>query len=179
MLFCLYILSRCHGDSDLPFGIFWPLCCLFFFDIRILIYRLVSSNSSYIYLSKWHQVTFFINPINKYKKSLKIPNGKSESVYRRRTDNTMAKRYQRVNQNPYIEEEQTTQWPKEKVQKDNQWSTKHTYKTKDRAVLLRYTDSDLPFGIFWPLCCLFFFDIRILIYRLVSSNSSYIYLSKW
>ena len=26
---------------------FWPLCCLFFFDIRILITPLVSSNSSY------------------------------------------------------------------------------------------------------------------------------------
>jgi hypothetical protein len=35
------------------------------------------------------------------------------------------------NQNPYIEEEQTTQWPKEKVQKDKQQSTKHTHKTKD------------------------------------------------
>jgi hypothetical protein len=32
---------------------------------------------------------------------------------RRRTDNTMAKRYQRSNQNPYIEEEQTTQWTKD------------------------------------------------------------------
>jgi hypothetical protein len=36
------------------------------------------------------------------------------------------------NQNPYVEEEQTTQWPKEKVQKDKQRSTKHTHKTKDR-----------------------------------------------
>jgi hypothetical protein len=36
------------------------------------------------------------------------------------------------NQIPYTEEEQTTQWPKEKVQKDKQRSTKHTYKTKDR-----------------------------------------------
>ena len=36
------------------------------------------------------------------------------------------------NQNPYIEE-QTTQWPKEKVQKDKQLSTKHTYKMKDRV----------------------------------------------
>ena len=35
-------------------------------------------------------------------------------------------------QNPYIEE-QTTQWPKEKVQKDEQRSTKHTHKTKDRV----------------------------------------------
>jgi len=43
------------------------------------------------------------------------------------------KRYQRGNQNPYIEEEQTTQWPTEKVQKDKQRSTKHTQKTKDRG----------------------------------------------
>ena len=76
------------------------------------------------------------------KKSLKIPKGQSESVYQRRTDNTMTERkkdkrtrrvwrYQRGNQNPYIEEEQTPQWPKEKVQKDKQRSTKH--KTKDRV----------------------------------------------
>ena len=32
-----------------------------------------------------------------------------------------------------IEEEQTTQWPKEKVQKDKQRTTKHTHKTKDRV----------------------------------------------
>ena len=37
-------------------------------------------------------------------------------------------RYQRGNQNLYIEEEQTTQLPKEKVQKDQQRSTKHTHK---------------------------------------------------
>ena len=46
------------------------------------------------------------------KKSLKIPKGQSET---------------------YIEEEQTTQWSKEKVQKDKQRSTKHTYETKDRV----------------------------------------------
>jgi hypothetical protein len=44
---------------------------------------------------------------------LKIPKGQSESIY--------------------IEEEQTTQWPKEKVQKDKKRSTKHTYKTKERV----------------------------------------------
>ena len=37
------------------------------------------------------------------------------------------------NQNPYIEEEQTTQRPKEKVQKDKPRSTKHTHETKDRV----------------------------------------------
>ena len=39
--------------------------------------------------------------------------------------------YQKGNKSPYIEEEQTTQWPKEKGQKDKQRSTKHTHKTKD------------------------------------------------
>jgi hypothetical protein len=43
---------------------------------------------------------------------LKIPKGQSESVYRRRTDNTMGEK---------------------KVQKDKQRSTKHTHKTKDRV----------------------------------------------
>ena len=42
-----------------------------------------------------------------------------QSIYRR------VWRYQRCNQNTYIEEEQTTQRPKQKVQKDKQRSTKH------------------------------------------------------
>ena len=41
-------------------------------------------------------------------------------------------RYQRRKQNPYIEE-QTTQRPKEKVQKDKQRSKRNTHKTKDRV----------------------------------------------
>ena len=40
-------------------------------------------------------------------------------------DPKRAWKYKNDNQNPYIEE-QTTQWPKEKVQKDKQRSTKHT-----------------------------------------------------
>jgi hypothetical protein len=41
------VLCVCFVDRCLYF-IFWPLCCLFFFDIRILITPLLSSNSSYI-----------------------------------------------------------------------------------------------------------------------------------
>ena len=33
----------------------------------------------------------------------------------------------------YIKEEQTTQWPKEKVQKEKQRSTKHTHKTSSNT----------------------------------------------
>jgi hypothetical protein len=40
------------------------------------------------------------------------------------------------------------------------------------SVLLRYTVSGYSSGIFWPLCCLFFFDIQILVTPLVSSYSS-------
>jgi hypothetical protein len=35
--------------------------------------------------------------------------------------------------NPYIEEEQKTQWTNKKVQKDKQRSTKHTHEIKDRV----------------------------------------------
>jgi hypothetical protein len=37
----------------------------------------------------------------------------------------------------------------------------------------RYTASDCPFGIFCPLCCMSFIDLRLLIAPLVSSNFSY------
>ena len=42
-------------------------------------------------------------------------------------------RFQKGNQNPYIEEEQTTKWQNEKGQRYKQRSTKLTYKTKDRV----------------------------------------------
>jgi hypothetical protein len=44
--------------------------------------------------------------------------------------------YQRGNQNQYIEE-QTTQCPKEKGQRDKQRSTKHTHKTKNDSNLTK------------------------------------------
>ena len=99
----LSVLLR-YTDSDYPFGIFWPLCCQFFFDIQILIttlvsfgHRVVSSSSIYrFWLPLWYPLAIVL------------------------------------------------------------------------SVLLRYTDSDYPFGIFWPLCCQFFFDIRNLITPLVS-----------
>ena len=38
--------------------------------------------------------------------------------------------FEDINHNSQIKEEQTTQWSKEKEQKDKQRSTKHTNKTK-------------------------------------------------
>jgi hypothetical protein len=92
----------------------------------------------------------------------------------------MAKRYQRGNQNPYIEEEQTTQWPKDthcvvcSSSIYRFWLPLWYLLVIVLSVLLQYTDSDYPFGIFWPLCCLFFFNIPILITPLVSVQNLYI-----
>jgi hypothetical protein len=99
----LSVLLR-HTDSDYTCGIFWPLCGLFFFDIRILItpvvffgHCVVCSSSIYgFWLHLWYLLAIVL------------------------------------------------------------------------SVLLRQTDSDYPCGIFWPLCCLFFFDKRILITPVVS-----------
>jgi hypothetical protein len=79
----------------------------------------------------------------------------------------MTKRYQRGNQNLYIEEGQTTQWPKDTkgviriciLKKNRQHLPLWYLLAIVFSVLLQYTDSDYPFGIFWLLCCLFFFNI--------------------
>jgi hypothetical protein len=147
LVIVLFVLLQ-YTDSDYTFGIFWSLCCLFFFNIQILITPLVSFGS--------------------------------ESVYWRRTNNTMTKRYQKCNQNLYIEEEQTTQWPKDtkgviriciQILITLLVSFGHCVVCSSSIYrfllplwyllvivlsVLQYTDSDYPFGIFWSLCCLFF-----------------------
>ena len=65
-----------------------------------------------------------MHPFFILKKSLNISKGKSESVYRKRTDNTMMKR-----------------------KKDKQRSTKHKHKTKDR-VTRKIVLSHLPRNTF-------------------------------
>jgi hypothetical protein len=108
-VFCPFSFGHCvvcpwFTDSDYPFGIFWPLCCLSFFDLWILITPLVSFGHcvvcpSLIYrfwLPLWYLLAIVL------------------------------------------------------------------------SVLLWFTDSDYPFGILWPLCCLSFFDLQILITPLVS-----------
>ena len=46
-----------------------------------------------------------------------------------------------------MEEGETTQWPKEKGQKDKQRSTKHTYKTKDRITRIPLKTIEVLFDI--------------------------------
>ena len=127
-----------YTDSDYPSGIFWPLCFLFFFDIRILITPMVSFGhwvvcSSLIYgfwLPLWYlwplcclfffDIRILIAPVVSFGHCVVC----SSLIY-------------------------------------GFWLPLWYLLAIVLSVLLRYTDSDYPFGIFWPLCCLFFFDIRI------------------
>ena len=48
IVLCVCFVNRCLS--------FWPLCCLFFFDLRILITPLVSSNFSYAISNHKHEI---------------------------------------------------------------------------------------------------------------------------
>jgi hypothetical protein len=80
-------------------------------------------------------------------------------------------RYQRGNQNPNIEEGQTTQWPEEKVQKEKQRSTKHTYKTKDRVTLF----SVFNMSKCWIFRWIIFTCIKSRVYNSIVSSLNYIF----
>ena len=95
--------------ADYLFGILWPLCCLSFFALRLLITTVVSCGHCVVCPS---------------------------SLY-------------------------------------GCWLPLWCLLTIVLSVLLRCTASDYPFGVFWLLCCLSFFALRLLITPLVSSNLSY------
>jgi hypothetical protein len=97
-------------------------------------------------------------------------------------------RYQRGNQNLYIKEGRTTQWPKEKVQNGKQrsqellslpehlssprFSVGSCYSIFSFMCMFCGSLFAVLYFFFWPLCCPSFFDVQILITPLVSSNSS-------
>jgi hypothetical protein len=60
----------------------WPLRCLFFFDIRILIAPLVSSNSSYVWDKELEIVKYILYLGIKLSKSGSFSNAKNELVNR-------------------------------------------------------------------------------------------------
>jgi hypothetical protein len=124
-------------------------CCLFLFDIRILVSPLVSSRhyivcSSLIYgfwLPLWYLqdiilynwvIRIHISKKNRHHNVFKISKGWSGSVNRGRTDNTMSWRYIRILITPLYLQDIIL------------------------SALLWYTDSDYPFGIFKTLYCLLF-----------------------
>ena len=161
----LSVLLR-YTDSDYLFGIFWPLCCLFFFDIRILITPLVSfghcvvcSSSIYgFWLPLWYRLAIVLSVLlrctdSDYLFGIFWPLCCLFFFDIRILITSLVSFGHCVVCSPSIY---------------GFWLPLWYLLTIVLSVLLRYTDSDYLFGIFWPLCCLFFFDIRILITSLVS-----------
>jgi hypothetical protein len=154
-----------YTDSDYPFGIFWPLRCQFFFDIRILITPLVSfghcvvcSSIHRFWLPLWYLLAIVSSALLRYKDSdypfcivwllccqfffdIRILIIRLVSFGHCVVSSSSIYRF---------------------------WLPLWYLLAIVLSVLLRYTYSDYPFGIFWPLCCQCFFDIRILITSLVS-----------
>ena len=153
-------------DSHYPFGIFCPLCCLFFLDLRILITFLVSFVhcvvcSSQIYgfsLPLWYLLSIVLSVLLRFMES-HYPFGIFWPLCCLFFLDLL------ILITPLV-------------------SFSHCVLCSSQiygfslplwyllaivfSVLLRFTDSHYPFGIFWSLCCLFFLDLRILITPLVS-----------
>jgi hypothetical protein len=91
-----------YTASDFPLGIFWPLYCLSFFDIRPLISHWVSFGHCIVYPFLIYGIRGRISKKDRQYNGQKIPNGKSEAVYKKRIDNTMAKRYLMENQRFWV-----------------------------------------------------------------------------
>jgi hypothetical protein len=160
----LSVLLRFTG-SEYPFGIFWSLCCLFFYDLRIMITPLVSFGhcvvcSSTIYgfwLPLWYLLVIVLSVLLRLTGS-DYPFGIFWSLcclffYDLRIMITPL-----VSFGHCVVCSSTTY---------GFWLPIWYLLAIVLSVLLRFTGSDYPFGIFWSLCCLFFYDLRVLTTPLV------------
>jgi hypothetical protein len=169
----------CRSLFVLLYFFFWPLCCLFFLDIRILITPLISSNFDHCVVCSSSIDGFWLTLW--YLQTLTIV----LSVLLRSTDSdypfSIFKLWPlcclfffdiRILNTPLV----SSNFGHCVVCSSSIygfWLPLWYLQTLTivLSVLLQHTDSDYPFGIFklWPSCCLFFFDLRILITSLVSS----------
>ena len=153
-------------DSHYPFGIFQPLCCLFFLDLRILITPLVSFVhcvvcSSQIYefsLPLWYLLSIVLSVLLRFMDS-HYPFGIfCPLCYLFFLD-------LRILITPLVSFGHCDFCSSQ----IDAFSLPLWYLLAIVLyVLPRFTDSHYPFGIFCPLCCLFFLGLRILISPLVS-----------
>ena len=161
----LSVLLR-YTDSDYPFCIFWPLCFQFFFDIRILIIRLVSfghcvvsSSSKYrFWLPLWYLLAIVLSVLIRYRHS-DYPFGIFWPLCCQFVFDIHILITPLVSFGHCVVSASSIY---------GFWLPLWYLLAIMLSVLLRYTDSDYPFGIFWPLCCQFLFDIGIRITPLVS-----------
>ena len=166
----LSVLLLCTA-SDYLFGIFWSLCCLFFFNIRILITSLVSFGHCVVcssiygfWLPLWYLLVIVLSVLqytdSDYLFGIYCPLCCLFFNIRILITSLVSFGHCVVCSSIY-----------------GFWLPLWYLLAIVLSVILQYRDSDYLFGIYWPLCCLFFFNIRILITSLVSPNSSLVSFS--
>ena len=161
----LSVLRR-FTDSDYPSGIIWPLYCLFFFDLLILIIPLVSfghcivcSSSIYwFWLPLWYLLAIVFSVLRRFTDS-DYPFGIFWPLYCMFFVDLLILIAFLISLAHCIVCSSSIYWF---------WLPLWYLLVIVLSVLRRFTDSDCPFGIFWPLYCLFFVDLLILITPLVS-----------
>ena len=161
----LYDLLR-FTDSDYTFGIFWPLCCLTFFDLQILITSLVSFGHSDVWPSSiyrfwlplWYLLAIVLSDLLRFTDS-----EYTFGIFWPLCCLTVFDLQILIK--PLVSFGHCVAWPSSIYRF---WLLLWYLLAIVLSVLLRFTASDYPFGIFWPLCCLSFFELQILITSLVS-----------
>jgi hypothetical protein len=153
-----------YTDSDYPFGILWPLYCVFF-DIQILITPLVSCGHCIVcssiygfWLPLWYLVAIVLSVLLRYTYS-DYPVGIVWSLCCLSFDI-------QILITPLVSCGHCVVCSSSICRF---WLPVWYLVAIVLSVLLRYADSDYPFGILWPLYCLSF-DIQILITPLVSCS---------
>ena len=147
-LFCAFSFGHCivcPPSSGYPFGIFWSLYCLSFFDIRFLITLMVSfghcvvcHSSTYgFWLPLWYHLTIVLSVLLRHTAS----NYSFHIIWPLCCLSFFDTRFL------------VTLW---------------YHLAIVLSVLLRNTTSNYSFHIIWPLCCLSFFDTRFLVTSFIS-----------
>ena len=152
--------------SDYPFGIFWPLYYLSFFELRLLITPLVSFGHCIIcpslnydfWLPLWYLLAIVLSVI-RWITTSDYPFGIFWPLY------YLSFFELRLLITPLVSFGHCIICPSLNY---DFWLPLWYLLAIVLSVLLWITTSDYPFGIFWPLYCLSFFELRLLITPLVS-----------
>ena len=162
-------------DNDYPFGIFWPLYCLSFFDLRLIIIPLVSFGHCIVclsltygqWLSLWYLLAIVLS-VFLWLTANDYPFGIFWPLYCLSFPDLQTMIIPLVSFGHCIVCLSLTY---------GQWLSLWYLLAIVFSVFLRLTDNDYPFGIFWPLYCLSFFDLRLIIIPLVSFGHCIVCLS--
>ena len=152
-------------DSDYPIGIFWPLYRLSNFDLRLLITPLVSFGHCIVcptsiygfWLPIWYILAIVSSVLLRFMAS-DYPFGICWPLYRLSVD-------LRLLITPLVSFGHCIVCPTSIY---GFWLPLWYLLSIVASVLLRFTTSDYPFGIFWPLYRLSYFDLWLLTTPLVS-----------